>query len=566
MTPSDFSALLRQLGDFAEIRGASVDATGWRRLASDMEPLGDAAVPRLVGLARDNRLSDLNIPPGLQEAVRSIALEGPDQTIGASWSSLPWLIRRLIEFAGVGSATAADLARHGIVTLSDLKSALQDGRVATYFSGHREHLQLAAESLSDERQRQPLGRAVDLAENFVLLVAASCPEIIALVPAGDVRRFEPVVEGIVVVGSSADPPSTLDGICSTPMAQGVLFQTSRRVLLRYQHAEIDVRIAAPDEFGSALYIATGAPAHVAAVRARHAGTRLSAREEDVYADARLDFIAPELRHNTGEIEAAAAHELPVLVAREDIRGDLHMHTIYSDGRDGLAIMVQAAAALGYEYIAITDHSARAAASRTVTVDALQRQRDELARVRERFPGLTILHGIEVDIMPDGRLDFDDKVLEPLDLVLASLHDPAGHDGARLTRRCLAAIRHPLVNVITHPANRLVGRSPGYDLDFEAIYAAAAESGTALEIDGAPSHLDMDGERARGAVRAGVTVTIDSDCHKATLLDRQMRLGVGTARRGWVEARHVLNARPLSEVRAFVAAKRHRRQAGGQAWV
>ena len=158
-------------------------------------------------------------------------------------------------------------------------------------------------------------------------------------------------------------------------------------------------------------------------------------------------------------------------------------------------------------------------------------------------------------MPDGRLDFDDKVLEPLDIVLASLHDRAGHDGARLTRRCLTAIRHPLVNVITHPANRLVGRSPGYDLDFEAIYAAAAESGTALEIDGAPSHLDMDGERARAAIGAGVTVTIDSDCHKATLLDRQMRLGVGTARRGWVEARHVLNTRPLADVRAFVAAKR-----------
>jgi DNA polymerase (family 10) len=234
-----------------------------------------------------------------------------------------------------------------------------------------------------------------------------------------------------------------------------------------------------------------------------------------------------------------------------------MHTIYSDGRDTVATMVQAAAALGYEYIAITDHSARSAASRTVTVDALQRQRDEIAHIRERFPLLAILHGIEVDIMPDGRLDFDDKVLEPLDIVLASLHDQAGHDGARLTRRCLGAIRHPLVNVITHPTNRLVGRNPGYDLDFEAVYAAAVESGTALEIDGAPSHLDMDGEHARAAVGAGVTVTIDSDCHKSTLLDRQMRLGVGTARRGWVEARHVLNTRPVSEVRAFVAAKRRR---------
>ena len=555
MTASDFSALLRQLGDFAEIRGSSLDANAWRRLASDVEHLGADAIARVTDLAKRNRLSDLNIPSALQSKVREIVMEGPDLTISASWASLPWLIRRLIEFAGVDSATAAALARHGIVTLNDLEAAVQDGRVASHFSSHDEHLRLAAETLATERPRHPLGRAIDLAENFVLLVAASCPEVEALVPAGDVRRFEPLVDSIVVVGTAPDPPVTLERICTIPLVQCALFQTSRRVLLRYQQIEIDVRIAAPDEYGSALHIATGAPAHVAAVRARHAGTRLWAREEDVYADAQLDFIVPELRHNTGEVEEAAARRLPVLVAREDMRGDLHMHTSYSDGRDSLAVMAQAAAALGYDYIAITDHSARAAAARTVTVDALQRQRDEIARVRERFPALAILHGIEVDIMPDGRLDFEDKVLESLDIVLASLHDRAGHDGARLTRRCLAAIRHPLVNIVTHPANRLVGRHSGYDLDFPAIYAAAAESGTALEIDGAPSHLDMDGERARGAIGAGVTVTIDSDCHRATLLDRQMRLGVGTARRGWVEPRHVLNTRPLADVRAFIAAKR-----------
>jgi DNA polymerase (family 10) len=363
----------------------------------------------------------------------------------------------------------------------------------------------------------------------------------------------------VIVGSAPDPPATLERICAIPTLQGAIYQTARRVLLRYQQTEIDVRIAARDEYGSVLHIATGSPAHVAAVRSRHAGPRLRPREEDVYSDARLEFIAPELRHNTGEIEGGTARRLPALITRDAIRGDLHMHTNYSDGRDSLLTMVQAAAALGYEYIAITDHSERSAASRTLNRDSLERQREELARLREHFPALTILHGVEVDIMPDGRLDFADAMLEPLDIVLASLHDRAGHDAARLTRRCLAAIRHPLVNVITHPANRLVGRDPGYDLDFEAIYAAAVETGTALEIDGAPSHLDMDGEHARRAIAAGVTVTIDSDCHKATLLDRQMRLGIGTARRGWVEPRHVLNTRPLSEVRAFIDAKRRSRR-------
>jgi DNA polymerase (family 10) len=561
VTASDFSAVFRQLGDLEEIRGASIDATAWRRLAADVEQLGGNAVTRLTGFARQNRLADLNIPAALHSRVRQIVLEGPGGAVAASSASLPWLLRRLLESSSVDSAVAAGLARHGIVTLHDLESAVHDGRIAAHFSSHEDILRGAAVTLTAERPHHPLGRAVDLLDSFVVLVAAACPELEGLTPAGDVRRFEPLVESLVVVGSAPDPPSTLERICSITMVQCAMFQTSRRVLLRYQQAEIDVRIAARDEYGSALHVATGAPAHVAAVRARRAGTRLFAREEDVYADARLEYIAPELRHNTGEVEEAALRRLPALVTRETMRGDLHMHSTYSDGRDSLAVMVQAAAKLGYEYIAITDHSARSAAARTVTPAALERQRDDIARLRERFPALTILHGVEVDIMPDGGLDFDDEVLAPLDIVLASLHDRAGHDGARLTRRCLAAIGHPLVNVITHPANRLVGRDQGHALDFEAVYAAAAESGTALEIDGAPSHLDLDGEHARAAIRAGVTVTIDSDCHNATLLDRQMRLGVGTARRGWVEARHVLNTRPLSELRAFIAAKRGRTTRG-----
>jgi DNA polymerase (family 10) len=172
-----------------------------------------------------------------------------------------------------------------------------------------------------------------------------------------------------------------------------------------------------------------------------------------------------------------------------------------------------------------------------------------------YPAMTILHGVEVDIMPDGRLDFSDDVLASLDLVIASLHDDAGHGARTLTRRCLAAIRHPLVTIISHPSNRIVGRRSGYPLDFAAIYEAAAQTGTALEIDGAPAHLDMDGEHARDAITAGVTVTIDGDCHRAASLARHMRLGVGTARRGWVGPRHVLNTRKLSEVRRFIAAKR-----------
>jgi DNA polymerase (family 10) len=556
VTASGLAAPLRQLADFAEIRGTSLEATAWRRLAMDLDHGGADETARLTELARRNRLAELtSIPPSLHPKLRDVLLRGPEPTVRAAGTALPRLLRRLIESDALDSAGAAALARQGIVTLSDLQCALLDGRVTSHLPAAEDGLRNAAETLSVDTPTVPLGRAVDLMDAFILILAAECPEAENFTSAGDVRRFEPLAESLVIVASSPDPVATVDTICTSSSIQSVLHQTGRRALLVYQQTELDVHIAAPDEFGTTLYMATGSCAHLAAMRTRARAARLCAREEEVYSQAGIAWIAPELRHGTGEVEAAARGTLPSLVARADIRGDLHMHSTYSDGRDGLALMVQTCATLGYEYIAITDHSERAGASRTLSTAALVRQRGDIDRLRERFPALTILHGVEVDIMPDGRLDFSDDVLETLDIVLASLHDRASHDPARLTRRCLAAIEHPLVNVITHPANRLVGRYPGHQLDFAAVYAAAAANGTALEIDGAPSHLDLDGEHARQAIAAGVTVTIDSDCHRARLLDKQMRLGIGTARRGWVEPRHVLNTRPLAAVREFIAAKR-----------
>jgi DNA polymerase (family 10) len=326
------------------------------------------------------------------------------------------------------------------------------------------------------------------------------------------------------------------------------------VLVLYLGHEIDIRVATPDEYGTVLFTTTGPAAHVADVQKRR-GVRLSASETEAYTHAGLAYLPPQVRHTAGALDAAIDRRVPRLVQREDIRGDLHMHTTYSDGRDSLRRMVMAAHALGYEYIAITDHSEHAAAAKTVTPAELAKQRGEIDELRDAAQGLTILHGLEVDILPNGKLDCADEVLKNLDVVLASLHDSAGHNRKRLTERCLAAIRHPLVSAITHPGNQLVGHRPAYDMDYDAIYAAAAETGTALEVDGAPSHLDLDGDRARAAAAAGVTLVIDSDCHRARSLDRQMSLGVATARRGWVEPSQVLNTRSLGDVLAFLARKR-----------
>jgi DNA polymerase (family 10) len=283
----------------------------------------------------------------------------------------------------------------------------------------------------------------------------------------------------------------------------------------------------------------------------------TASEEDVYAQLQLPYIAPELRSGEDELAAAERGELPQLISELHIRGDLHVHTTWSDGRDTIADMVSAAKQLGYEYLAVTDHSEHAWSSRSLLVSDVSPQRAEIEALRAKVHGIDVLHGVEVDIMPDGSLDFDDSVLEGFDIVLASLHDSSGQDGARLTQRYLRAINHPLVNVITHPANRAPAQSDGYALDFDRLFAAAAETGTALEIDGAPGHLDLDGPLARRAAAAGATIVIDSDSHHVDALGRQMRFGIGTARRGWIEPRQVLNVRAASEVRAFVARKRAR---------
>ena len=480
-------------------------------------------------------------------------------TPGAPGDGVPLLHRRLLDLDAITPDTAATLAtKLSIVTLADLYLSLDDGRLArTLPESALANISAAADVVAAELRPLTLGRATDVLQAVQAQLNRTCPQLTDVAAAGDVRRYEPLISSLVLVAKAADPVTAIDMIRGASWVEAVSFCSGRRALIVFQEMEIDLRVAGPDEYGTVLFLATGSRAHVHAVSGPSGIRELSARESDVYTHAGLPWIAPELRHDSGEVEAARTGALPTLVAPSDIRGDLHMHTTYSDGQDPLEGMIASCVALGYEYIAITDHSENSGASRSITRDLLARQRDEIERLRSKYQPLAILQGVEVDILPSGALDFPDDVLERLDIVLASLHDAARHDPATLTRRCLAAIRHPLVNVITHPANQLVGRRSGYELDYPAVYAAAVETGTALEVDGAPSHLDLDGEHARAALAAGVTLTIDSDCHRAKALARQMAFGVGTARRGWVGPGHVLNTRSLPAVLEFVAAKRRR---------
>jgi DNA polymerase (family 10) len=488
-------------------------------------------------------------------------------------ADLPADLRWLFESGAVTVEQLATLHHaFGVTTIADLAAVLREHSPLD-LAGFNPAVEAAiAQALPQLRAlvpRIPLGRASAVAEP-VLALLRSVPGVNWAEPAGSLRRGQDMVGDIEIVASIADPAEAIEEVAKLPEMRW-LHRSERRVHFIADRVQVGVRFPEPANAGATLLYLSGSAEHFSQLQARAdaAGCRLTsgglygadgtlkpaAMEEAIYGALGLPAVPPEIRNGDLELAAAVKGELPRLVSRSDIRGDLHMHSTWSDGRDSIESMVLMCRSLGYEYMAITDHSPHSAATRNLTVDGAKRQAEEIAALRTLYPDIAILHGCEVDILPDGRLDFPDRVLERFDIVLASLHERAGHDAERLLRRYVAAMNHPLVNLITHPTNRLVPSRAGYDLNYDRLFEAAVTTQTVVEIDGAPSHLDLDGALARRAIAAGATVAIDSDCHRAEMLERQMNLGILTARRGWVEPRHVINTRPLADVRATIARKR-----------
>ena len=513
---------------------------------------------------------------GVLTRLRQIYEAGGWVLVESGVADLPADLRWLYEADAVTLPQLAAIhAAIGATSAADLAAAVAEHRIRPIADAGLEVEERIGAALPNLRAlvpRMALGRAAALAEPFLAALRAMA-EVAWAEPTGSLRRGEDMVGDIDILAPSADPAAVLAAVLRLPQASRVLHRSERRIHVLSERAQIAVRVPEPPHAGAPQLYLTGSIGHIEALRA-HAQTRgmtllpsglvtsdaakiTGPTEDEIYRALGLPCIPVEIRHGDGEVAAAARGELPQLVTRGDIRGDLHMHSTYSDGRDAIETMVEASRALGYEYIAITDHSQRSAASHNLTVDDVRRQADEIAALRQRFPDIAILHGCEVDILPDGRLDFVDQVLTRFDVVLASLHDAAGHGPDQLLKRYAAAMKHPLVSIITHPTNRMVPHRRGYDIDYDRLFEIAVETGTIVEVDGAPGHLDLDGALARRAIAAGATLAINSDCHRAELLDRQMAFGVTMARRGWVEPRHVVNTRPLDAVRDAIAAKRGR---------
>ncbi len=489
-------------------------------------------------------------------------------------ADLPADLRWLFESGAVSIEQLAALhARLGVTTAADLASEVVaetmrsvpgfDANIEAAIAAALPHLRAAV-------PRVPLGRAMAIVQPVIdCLRNAGAPW---TSPVGSLRRGRELIGDVEVLAPLDDPRAAFDDILALPDVARLLHRGPRRLYVLIDRVQVGVRCPIEAEAGAVLLNLTGSREHLKRLGdlAADRGWQLTSRglevggsaliagsEEEIYRALDLPLIPAEIREGMDEVGAARSGKLPALVSRQDMRGDLHMHTDWSDGRDSVDTMVQAAAALGYEYIAITDHSPHSAATRNLSADGIARQADEIAAARERHPQITVLHGCEVDILEDGRLDFRDSILERFDIVLASLHERHGHSPDRLLDRYLAAMRHPLVSLITHPTNRYLPYRDGYELDYDRLFETAVATHTLIEIDGAPAHLDLDGGLARRAVSAGATVAIDSDCHRAEMLDRQMQYGVMTARRGWVEPRHVINTRPLPALRSYIARKRGR---------
>lgn len=426
-----------------------------------------------------------------------------------------------------------------------------------------------------KNSRIPLGRADALASQAIREAHQSGLAVKEIIPVGGLRRYAPAVDGaaLVAIVDEQHQASVLHGFSRLSIVRSVLGTTATHLRISTDRGLLEIHTAPPEVAGAALVWHTGTRRHTKWLqtrakafgltftdgRLRRDGSSLLAipDEEALYSRLDLPYIPPELREGEDEIPAAERGLLPSLINPRHIRGDLHMHSTWSDGRDSILQMALAARELGYQYIAMTDHSERSWASRRLLAMEVPLQLQEIEKVRSQVSGIEILHGVEVDIMPDGSLDFDDETLAQFDIVLASLHDPADHNGAQLTQRYLQAMWHPLVTIITHPANRTPAITDGYELDFNRLFRAAVQTNTAMEIDGAPGHLDMDGRIARQALAAGVTLAVNSDCHRSEALGRQMSFGVGTARRGWVPPERVLNTRGIDGIREFIARKRGR---------
>lgn len=562
---TDVAKLLEDIADLLEVKGESVfRIRAYRDAARSIESLNED----VGGLAETSNLCDI---PGVGESIASKIKEylqtGRLGYLDDLKTEVNPGLADLLSVPGLGPKKAQLFYEAlGIDSVEKLEEAARDHHLSTLPKIGRkteENILEAIERIRGRPGRTPLGIALPGALPFLLAVM-SFKQVQDASLAGSLRRKAETIGDLDLLASSDEPERVVDEFTELPMVKSILGHgPTKGTIVTKDNLQVDLRVVRPHEWGAALQYFTGSKPHNIHLRSIAEGMGLKVNEYGVFRvsdDARIageteesmyevlgmEMMPPELREDRGEIEAAREGRLPHLVRRSDIKGDLHIHTDWSDAADSPEAMVKAALDLGYEYIAISDHSVSMGFIHGLTPDRIKEQRALIDDLNDKYPGIHVFQGIEVNIRGDGALDYDDAILEQFDIVTASVHSGMNMPMDRMTDRIIKAISNPHVDVLGHPTGRLIGRRDPFAVDLEAVFRAALRTGTAVEINSQPDRLDLRDVDARHAKELGVMLVVNSDAH-STQQYGVIEFGVATARRGWVEPGNLLNAMPLSDL-------------------
>jgi len=560
----EVAGLLREYAELTQITGGDVfrarnyekaarSVRGW---ADDIARLDDAGLRAIPGVGA-------SIAAKITEYLQTGSIAALEQLR----AKIPPGVLELTRVPGLGPKRALQLNRDlGVRSVDELAAAIKAGRLdglAGFGVKSGERLASGIEVYRQGRERVLLDVAMRTATTMVAAMSAT-PGCQRCAYAGSLRRMRETVGDVDILAAAEDSAPLMAAFTALPEAASVIASGPTKTSIRTAKGlQVDLRVVQLDAWGAALQYFTGSQAHNVAVRQIAIRQKLklseyglfdsetgalivSRTEEEVYARLGLAWIPPTLREDHGEVEAAARNEIPPLVRENDLRGDLHTHTDLTDGVASLEDMVAAAARRGYEYYAVTDHAPDLIMQR-MTDEKMLAQRSQ---VRALQTSLELLHGTELNIAPDGSVDWDEGFLEGFDICVASVHSHFEQPRAEMTRRFVTACENPYVNVIGHPTTRRIGKRPPVDVDFGELFRACARTGTALEINASPQRLDLPADHVRAARDAGVKFAINSDAHAVSDLGN-VPYGVGTAQRGWLTRGDVINTWPLHKLRAFL---------------
>ncbi len=566
MKNPEMARILYDIADILDLQGVRFKPEAYRRAARNIEALSQD----LEVIWRQGRLAEL---PGVGEAISKKIAEyletGSLEYYEKLRTQMPSGVVDIMHIPGVGPKTAKLLyEKLHVETVEELEAAATSGRIRGIKGlGPKkvENILRGIAIKASTRGRKLLGEALPLATSIIDHLKANAP-IQRVSLAGSVRRMKETVGDIDILVTSTDWVKVMEAFVNMPGVQEVLLRgdTKSSIVLK-EGIQTDIRVLNEDSFGSALQYFTGSKDHNIQLRnmAIDQGLKLSeygvfrgeeriagATEEEVYSALGLSYIEPEMRQAQGEIEAAKEGRLPHLIDIQDVRGDLHVHTSQTDGHNSIEEMLEAAKARGYEYVGISDHSQSLYVARGMKEEDIRMQMSEIRGLRKRVQGIQILHGSEVDIKDNGELDYEDDVLEELDYVIAAVHSRFNMPEKEMTERVIAAMENKHVDILAHPTCRLIGEREAVAVDMKRVIEAAVETRTALEMNSFPTRLDLNGGYAKMAREAGAKLVINTDSH-STLHLGMVNLGIGQARRGWLQPSDVINTLPYADLLAWL---------------